>query len=1160
MRVALFQSRSLSLAPLADCDRHLTALCVNKNRKLLAFAERGDRPYVIVYDLEMRKRRKVLRCAEFSSEEVISLAFSHDSKYLLAQGGAPDFSLVYFFWEKNKVITTLKNLSTPKVPIHEVSFHPKNHNVICIIGSGFFRMCRLTEGVLKQFGFQKGEHHQMLCHDWMNSKHVLIGTKSGKVLLLEDAELRATIDVHALVQEVLAESSNQLLMSVPVRDHSSGSTLSACGSSSSSFVSEDRFVHAIVAFKSGFLCSLGLGKVAVFELLKPLKTLRADDEISFKVRHLIRLPKSTSPTSFKGNMKNLGTKVISIALNNNESHLIALTETLQIVSFNFKEGSLSSNFQASKSGGVLSSQSKPKGINEFRILSYPFHNGAINGMDNYVRSIWNSPSALNVNGSRCVLILSVVTCGVDKTIRIWNYLTLEMELSREFEETVESVALHPTGLQILAGFADRLRLMNLLIDDIDPYMEFNIKSASVCKFSRGGHLLSATSDRDIVVYSTIHFGQMALLKGHSDQITAMCWSFDDRTLVSCANDGSIYEWDISNHGQRVQESVIKTCSYNDVTLDAAEEEKLVTYAVGSDKTIKEICQSGLLREIDLHTLTLSSVALSFDRRMLFSGSTDGRVQAFKFPLTLPGTWEECDLHGDAVTQIRLSHDNRRLITAGRDGSLCIWSISKMDLGEVVQYDYAHEILITKIDLEEKNKLIFNLQDQVEETKTESEYQLRLKDNQYEEEINSNKKKANGQLAEMRATIHKLQNDLDRGKRDHDSVKAKMKSSNEKALIELADQYKSKLIVEYQKFETLEEEHTAMKNSYERKLKEALKAKEEALVKQGEEHLTKIQVKDAEIAKKESEAELKVKAVEEMLRQTEEDADKEIMEMKRKYEKQLRFEKDANVRLRGESGVLKKKYHNSIGEVEDQRANIQKATHDNQKLQQSIRNMEKDMTDLKKEVRLRDETITERERRIADQRKYAMELEKNRELNTVSKIHTDLELQVEDAKARAMAYSGELVAEKKKVVKQSITIERMNKDLGLLGSNIQDGKQLKEVVAKIYRKYNRTSGSEETSPGGFIASQMSRNKEENEDNSLAAIGEILRQKEFLERNIISLKEQIKRIELNHEQAYARKVKENTFLVEEIDRLKEDLRRVKSFRTPKKRVSSQTSSNT
>ena len=34
---------------------------VNKNRKLVAFAERGERPHVVVYDLEERKRKTVLR-------------------------------------------------------------------------------------------------------------------------------------------------------------------------------------------------------------------------------------------------------------------------------------------------------------------------------------------------------------------------------------------------------------------------------------------------------------------------------------------------------------------------------------------------------------------------------------------------------------------------------------------------------------------------------------------------------------------------------------------------------------------------------------------------------------------------------------------------------------------------------------------------------------------------------------------------------------------------------------------------------------------------------------------------------------------------------------------------------------------------------------------
>ena len=39
-------------------------------------------------------------------------------------------------------------------------------------------MCRLTEGVLKQFGFQKAEHHSMICHDWL-------GTLSNKMSVIK---------------------------------------------------------------------------------------------------------------------------------------------------------------------------------------------------------------------------------------------------------------------------------------------------------------------------------------------------------------------------------------------------------------------------------------------------------------------------------------------------------------------------------------------------------------------------------------------------------------------------------------------------------------------------------------------------------------------------------------------------------------------------------------------------------------------------------------------------------------------------------------------------------------------------------------------------------------------------------------------------------------
>ena len=121
----------------------ITAIALNPTRQLLAFTERGERPLLVSGDphpgltkhthrwFMTWKRGKGWNCCDALSSvhwrwffhldlqffiymstscyaptpciQVVSLAFSHDSKYLLAQGGSPDHQLVYFFWEKGKV-------------------------------------------------------------------------------------------------------------------------------------------------------------------------------------------------------------------------------------------------------------------------------------------------------------------------------------------------------------------------------------------------------------------------------------------------------------------------------------------------------------------------------------------------------------------------------------------------------------------------------------------------------------------------------------------------------------------------------------------------------------------------------------------------------------------------------------------------------------------------------------------------------------------------------------------------------------------------------------------------------------------------------------------------------------------------------------------------
>ena len=50
-----------------------------------------------------------------------------------------------------------------------------------------------------------------------------------------------------------------------------------------------------------------------------------------------------------------------------------------------------------------------------------------------------------------------------------------LELYKEFAEEAYSIALHPSGLYVLVGFSDKLRLMNLLIDDIRSFKEFTVR-------------------------------------------------------------------------------------------------------------------------------------------------------------------------------------------------------------------------------------------------------------------------------------------------------------------------------------------------------------------------------------------------------------------------------------------------------------------------------------------------------------------------------------------------------------------------------------------------------------------------------------------------------------------------------------------------------------
>jgi len=54
--------------------------------------------------LQLLRKRKILTSTEIRASEFRSMAFSPDSKYLATLGSAPDWTLIYWHWEKSKAL------------------------------------------------------------------------------------------------------------------------------------------------------------------------------------------------------------------------------------------------------------------------------------------------------------------------------------------------------------------------------------------------------------------------------------------------------------------------------------------------------------------------------------------------------------------------------------------------------------------------------------------------------------------------------------------------------------------------------------------------------------------------------------------------------------------------------------------------------------------------------------------------------------------------------------------------------------------------------------------------------------------------------------------------------------------------------------------------
>lgn len=97
----------------------------------------------------------------------------------------------------------------------------------------------------------------------------------------------------------------------------------------------------------------------------------------------------------------------------------------------------------------------------------------------------------------CVRKSLFVTCSIDKSVRIWNYERRTLEICENFSEEAHSCAFHPSGLHIVVGFADKIKLLNVFSKTLRTYKEFALKMCKEIRFAHGGHLFAAAANNSI---------------------------------------------------------------------------------------------------------------------------------------------------------------------------------------------------------------------------------------------------------------------------------------------------------------------------------------------------------------------------------------------------------------------------------------------------------------------------------------------------------------------------------------------------------------------------------------------------------------------------------------------------------------------------------------
>lgn len=684
-------------------------------------------------------------------------------------------------------------------------------------------------------------------------------------------------------------------------------------------------------------------------------------------------------------------------------------------------------------------------------------------------------------------------------------------------------------------------------------------------------------------------GPYMILDGHSHVVKHISFQHLDQYLVSSSIDGTVYEWDLRNK-QRVAENVQKavicenaifaedtiiTCGASKVPKDGGRARGGAAPGAAAAKpsgTLRELfgeshtSSAGKVKsEIKLGLVTPKVLALTRNskQQLLFVGMEGGTVRTFSYP-SATGEFSECPAHEGAVTHLCVSQNDCYLFSASEDGAVFCYEVQMFEGGAKQQIrrpqadQFVDMSLISRLAVDEQRGMMLDLQEQIKELSTSTEYKVHMKEQYYTELL----KKQQADQDALRESEQQRYETLKRMKEKQELEAAEaiqsMEEAHMKAAEELEALYERKLAMHAARYDEMKGAKDDIQCEFEEKIEVM---KREHAVQLERQHFAAekaLQEKSRAMEELQARYDKDMERYDVFLSETEEVAEIEIAKILDKSKKELEEKIEENRDLKTSAALLRKNFEKYKKELEEKEKILQSKEDIIDKQLRKKKELEKDIEKLKGDVVEREMQISEREKRISDLKNKARELEKFKfvldyrneelkkliepknqeltelkeqirelddELQSDSKNKLGLQQQVDDKEEKLAAQQRELQKERRRTQDKERFINMFIKELHKLVTEVEPS-GWREGIRKLHHTYV------------ISKKEVQKQMEEWTGQSDEIVAEFTRQREHLERSLNERTKKAEKTEIRTKEDLNRKVLENALLIEEINDLRRD----------------------